>query len=125
MARSGQIRGRVSDEQLLSLLDQVAQAEQRGSSSGGSAKSKITVSGKRDHSHAVRTGTSVGAQSLTCYRPISLPIWQVQRRHDKLDSDDDDDDEEFMKSSSAAARSRSDNKKTATAEEDDDDIFDL
>lgn len=46
MARSGQIRGRVNDEQLLSLLDQVAQAEERGSSNGGSGKSKITVGGE-------------------------------------------------------------------------------
>lgn len=45
MARSGQIRGRVNDEQLLSLLDQVAQAESGGASGGGSSRSKITVSG--------------------------------------------------------------------------------
>ena len=43
MARSGQLRGRVTDDQLLGLLDQVAQAEQ--GNSGTSGKSKITVSG--------------------------------------------------------------------------------
>lgn len=41
MARSGQLRGRVTDDQLLGLLDQVAQAEQ--SSTGAGGKSKITV----------------------------------------------------------------------------------
>ncbi|KAL7007850.1 Dcp1p-Dcp2p decapping enzyme complex alpha subunit [Cystobasidiomycetes sp. EMM_F5] len=42
MARSGQLRGRVSDDQLLNLLEQVAQAE--GQNSGAANKSKITVS---------------------------------------------------------------------------------
>ena len=41
MARSGQLRGRVSDDQLLSLLDQVAEAENKQTGAGG--KSKITV----------------------------------------------------------------------------------
>ncbi|KAK9898695.1 hypothetical protein P389DRAFT_188149 [Cystobasidium minutum MCA 4210] len=48
MARSGQIRGRVNDEQLLSLLDQVAQAESGGASGGGSSRSKITVQRRQD-----------------------------------------------------------------------------
>jgi len=50
MARSGQLRGRVTDEQLLSLLDQVAAAE--GGASGAQAKSKITVSRRRDKTHS-------------------------------------------------------------------------
>lgn len=41
MARSGQLRGRVTDEQLLGLLDQVAAAET--ANSANAAKSKITV----------------------------------------------------------------------------------
>lgn len=44
MAKSGQIRGRVSDDQLVSLLDQVAQAETRNSGAASANKSKITVS---------------------------------------------------------------------------------
>lgn len=42
MARSGQLRGRVTDEQLLSLLDQVAASE--SARTGASVKNKITVS---------------------------------------------------------------------------------
>ena len=97
MARSGQLRGRVTDDQLLSLLDQVAAAE--GANSGTLAKSKITV----------RLSVAKVAVSLS-------PI-QISRRRDKTASDDENDDDMQPKPSSRTKR--------AVPNDEDDDIFDL
>lgn len=135
MARSGQLRGRVTDDQLLSLLDQVAQAE--GASSSGGGVSKITVScwvGWISHSGeqvcslqrkpSAKTDI-VSTVSINVRRP-SLSR-QFNRRQDKLTSDDEDDfaDDEPSSRRDASKTGPAKSGSAAVADDDDDDIFDL
>lgn len=95
MAKSGQLRGRVTDAQLLGLLDQVAQAEQghAGGAASAGAKSKITFNRRQDKS--------------------------------ALSDDDEDDGFDAYDGRARTASSKATKSVAANNDDDDDDIFDL
>lgn len=93
MAQSGQLRGRVSEDQLVDVLNQVEAMEQRGqggASAGGPAESKIVVRPKNHGRNQVKR--------------LSILLSQFSRR--KGNYSDDEDDFGLPSTSSTAAAVR-------------------